>query len=725
MLRACSFLFPSLGSSSSTSAASATPSTGNVCTIVNGEDQNPDERQDKNSFTSLSEAGGTGAVPGVTTKPPKGRPTSSLIIHSTAATACAASFVWNIHAVFLQKEYVLLAAHYGITSAALLSTLLAVLGGNALVQLLREQQNSNSALLGAATAISVAGLDASRKKVKLFNEEERFRQILRERFTDGEYSVLMYMLLSSLPASLNALAFSTSSTLLPVGANLILPFQLFLPGLLGSAALFEKWHREILFSAFGEVEGEDGSDASSNSKRNGDSHSSGVADMASRFGFHLEKSSARRTSKSSSSTSEDHKEILDHQQPRTDSSNSSSPDLKFKNLVDADHGDSTSKTPLHDVSTTSTLTGGEGGFSSSSSKNTSDFGEDHTNHDMLDISEDGALVAGGARGALQSAAASKLLVSAAGSGTKEASSSRATTASTTPVSNDSSTHQPWTWVTTIQEATKHISDYLQKQAGAKEFATLQVCGMAFDLCVDYVMTQWRGAFFDTFQTKNVLKFQELLKSFGVIAISNMVASSYSDYMTGLWDLHARAYFVDRFATRFWLKDAAFYKMALVGGGYGSLYGEELENKAGKRRPSQNGDLEDGEVEENLVVLEGGVTVESDRETGTTAIAARTRMNTTRTNRDSLLASTQTRNFFSQPDELRNCDQRLHEDVQAFVGGSRRLTFGFADAVLRLAFFFPQLVYHSPPGLWELCLLMSVGIELFIIIFFCRLHLDLQ
>ncbi len=587
------------------------------------------------------------------------------------------------------------------------------------MQLLREQQNSNSALLEAGTTVSVAGLDASRKKVKLFNEEERFRQILRERFTDGEYSVLMYMLLSSLPASLNALAFSTSSTLLPVGANLILPFQLFLPGLLGSAALFEEWHREILFSAFGEVEGEDGSDASS-SKRNGESHSSGAADKASRFGFHLEKSCSARTSKSSSSrTSEDNKEI-DHQQPGTESSDSSSPDLKFKNLVDVDHvGDSTSKTPLHDVSTTST-SAGEGGFSSSSSKNTSAFGEDHTNH-MLDISEDGVLVAGGARGAWQSAAASKSSSSAAG--TKEALTS-ATTSSTTVPANNSSTHQPWTWVTTIQEATKHISDYLQKQAGAKEFATLQVCGMAFDLCVDYVMTQWRGAFFDTFQTKNVLKFQELLKSFGVIAISNMVASSYSDYMTGLWDLHARAYFVDRFATRFWLKDAAFYKMALVGGGYGSLYGEELEDKVRERsRSSQNGGIEDGGEEENLVVLEGGVTVESDRETGTTAIAARTRMNT-RTNRDSLLASTQTRNFFSQPDELRNCDQRLHEDVQAFVGGSRRLTFGFADAVLRLAFFFPQLVYHSPPGLWELCLLMSVGIKLWLL-FFCKskLHLD--
>ena len=61
---------------------------------------------------------------------------------------------------------------------------------------------------------------------------------------------------------------------------------------------------------------------------------------------------------------------------------------------------------------------------------------------------------------------------------------------------------------------------------------------------------------------------------------------------------------------------------------------------------------------------------------------------------------------------RTVDQRLHEDVQGFVLASRRLTFGFLDAFVRLLIFFPQLVMHAPPGVWELCLALAFGSSVF-------------
>jgi hypothetical protein len=43
-------------------------------------------------------------------------------------------------------------------------------------------------------------------------------------------------------------------------------------------------------------------------------------------------------------------------------------------------------------------------------------------------------------------------------------------------------------------------------------------------------------------------------------------------------------------------------------------------------------------------------------------------------------------------------------------GTRKLSFGFVDALVRLCIFFPQLVMYAPPGIWELVLAMSVGEE---------------
>ena len=47
----------------------------------------------------------------------------------------------------------------------------------------------------------------------------------------------------------------------------------------------------------------------------------------------------------------------------------------------------------------------------------------------------------------------------------------------------------------------------------------------------------------------------------------------------------------------------------------------------------------------------------------------------------------------EAEELGNCDQRLHEDVTGFIGGTRRLSFGFIDAVVRLCIFFLGLHFN--------------------------------
>eukprot|EP00392_Amoebophrya_sp_AT5.2_P002038 g2043.t1 len=310
------------------------------------------------------------------------------------------------------------------------------------------------------------------------------------------------------------------NTLLPTGGNLVLPFQLFLPGLIGSAAMFERWHRKVLFPEAEE----------------------GWCDVE--------------------------RSLPPDKQPRHPHSGAPALGAPTGN---AQHSDINSQHFQVHSGTVET--------------------DEDPKPSQTDSSGDEVLPPGTELGA--------------------------------PEKQSVAEEHRMSVAETIEWANRHISAYLTTESGATHFVAFQSLAMAFDLFVDYSMTQWRGAFFDTFQSKNVAKFKDLLQSFGVIATSNVIASAYSDYMTGLWDLHSRGYLVREFSANAYFKNAAFYKMTVTNA------------------------------------------------------------------------------------ELRNCDQRLHEDVQAFVSGSRRLTLGLADAVLRLLFFFPQLVYHSPPGLWELCVVMAI------------------
>ncbi|CAD7941681.1 unnamed protein product [Amoebophrya sp. A25] len=563
------------------------------------------------------------------TSPAPQRATTYPVFHVCGGLGCATSWAWSASGLYeiARDSRLLLSAHPGIAVAALLSTALAVRGAAVLDEFLFPQieeevgtsSSRNQKILAnndstqveegvladapnKETTSSTSETSRSQKSAALGSPkkgevEEKHRnkaaqhtsvkidymRHMLDRFDEREYAFLFYLLAASLPASWYAAAFASSSCLLPVGQNFVIPFQLVLPGILGSAAMFEKWHKAILF---------------------GQQHRESLVSMK-----HPNVKAKIETTQRTPLIQQLGREFAAPTsiEERTAVSPSSSND-------DSCHADSSkmlNRQELLSVSTTVCATSTQASSPDDSQvsleENSRSRSGDLLQHEEQEDRDEGTSGPG-----VKPTAEVLVVAESASSWTMKGQSQ----------GNSEELQSQDVWET-LRWGKSHIVSYFSDAPGAAQFLALQACSMGFSLFVDYSMTQWRGAFFDTFQTKNVKKFKVLLQSFGVIATTNVVANAYADYMTSLWDLHSREFLTHRFTERAWFRNAAFYKMKV------------------------------------------------------------------------------------EAPELGNCDQRIHEDVQAFVSGSRGLTLGFADAVMRLCFFFPQLVYHSPSGLWELCLVMSV------------------
>jgi len=561
------------------------------------------------------------------------------VFHSAATTACLASLGWNVSRIYqlaTTSSLLPISAHPAVTVATVASTALAVHGSAVLCNLIaaaekaeesaaddvdeENQQDANvdgrcaSSSSSSSSAQSAASQPTS-KRIKLSRASSggktntsksqadknfawdavSFQEILGERFGVLEYAALFYLIAGTLPASWHAWAFASSNTLLPTGGNLVLPFQLFLPGLIGSAAMFERWHRKVLFP-----EAEEGwcdVERSLPPDKQPRHPHSGAPALGAPTG------NAQHSDINSQHFQVHSGTVETDEDPKPSQTDSSGCPANAKEPPADGDGDDSTNTVKFKLSTRAD----NAAEADSTTSTTAGEADNSMSASTAPSKESSQLI--GTPSKVSSSSGDEVLPPGTELGA--------------PEKQSVAEEHRMSVAETIEWANRHISAYLTTESGATHFVAFQSLAMAFDLFVDYSMTQWRGAFFDTFQSKNVAKFKDLLQSFGVIATSNVIASAYSDYMTGLWDLHSRGYLVREFSANAYFKNAAFYKMTVTNA------------------------------------------------------------------------------------ELRNCDQRLHEDVQAFVSGSRRLTLGLADAVLRLLFFFPQLVYHSPPGLWELCVVMAI------------------
>merc|ERR1712196_476676 len=77
--------------------------------------------------------------------------------------------------------------------------------------------------------------------------------------------------------------------------------------------------------------------------------------------------------------------------------------------------------------------------------------------------------------------------------------------------------------------------------------------MGLGIYVDVILTQWHGAFWNVFQTKDSLECGRLLLDFVIITSVSVCAAAYDQYLVGMWDLHMRDHMTQHFR-HLWIKD---------------------------------------------------------------------------------------------------------------------------------------------------------------------------
>lgn len=118
-----------------------------------------------------------------------------------------------------------------------------------------------------------------------------------------------------------------------------------------------------------------------------------------------------------------------------------------------------------------------------------------------------------------------------------------------------------TQIFSSQSVWRVLAPYVQGSTGMKcvGYGVAHALLLGIGLYVDFVLTQWNGVFWSSLQSKASLKFYQLLWDFAIITALSVGIGIYSEYIDGMWHLHARDH-LTRYFRGIWLKDGTMCKM---------------------------------------------------------------------------------------------------------------------------------------------------------------------